>query len=315
MKKIFLSAAVAAFMFASCQNESIVEQNAQQEMQKFTVQVTRGVDSRVTMNGNKAVWSEDDELYVYGKKNTYGTLKLVSGAGETTATFTGYINGSAANLENALFGAELKNGKIAYTLNNVDVNELDFPMHGEFDDEKGTIELTNICGLVALNIEGLKSNDVVTLKGNGIAGEGTYEDGEWTAEGVSTIEVKNAKDKTTFYVPVFASDEETTAVVTVGIKNGDTFGTSVTIKNSAISTGISNLKVASGVLEDAEGGKGTDYVYTAEELITANTINKTIELAADVILNGQGMTLAEGVTLNGNGNTISRVETNARKGQ
>ena len=93
MKKIFFSAALAAMMMASCQNENLVNSNEMQE--EFTVEVTKGMDSRIAMENGSPVWSADDVLYVYGTNGVRGSLRLVSGAGSNSAIFTGFVRGSA----------------------------------------------------------------------------------------------------------------------------------------------------------------------------------------------------------------------------
>ena len=237
MKKIFFSAALAAMMMASCQNENLVNSNEMQE--EFTVEVTKGMDSRVYMDGSVAKWSADDALYVYGTNGVRGTLYLTSGANSKTATFTGVISGSSKNLTNAIFGNVTHNGdKISLSLNNVNAAECDAPMFGAFSSDKVSINLDYICGLVPVTIDGIDANNTVKLGGYGVSTLSLV-DGEWVpGTAYADITLTNVPDGETFYVPFFTTTEENAVKTPLTIKVGDdaTYTFAPETKSGALST-------------------------------------------------------------------------------
>lgn len=220
MKKIFFSAALAAMMMASCQNENLVNSNEMQE--EFTVEVTKGMDSRVYMDGSVAKWSADDALYVYGTNGVRGTLYLTSGANSKTATFTGVISGSSKNLTNAIFGNVTHNGdNISLTLSNVDASQCDAPMFGAFSADKGSINLDYICGLVPVKITEDENGNLSNVKLGGVGVSTlTLVNGEWVpGTAYADITLTNVPDGETFYVPFFTTEEESKTPLTITVGN------------------------------------------------------------------------------------------------
>lgn len=280
MKKIFLSAALATVVFASCQNEEFVG-SQESQMEEFTVEVTKGADSRVVMDNGVAKWSADDALYVYGKNGVRGTLKLTSGAGTGTATFKGVISGSKNDLTNAIFGNVTHEGdNITLTLNNVDVTQCDAPMFGAFSADKGSISLDYICGLnpVTITEEGNNTSisKTVTMSGVGVSSM-KLENGEWVPAATSgTITLSNVPNGTTFYVPFFTTEEEKEMPITITVGTESFTYIAQTEAGSISETTAPELTLnESGKLEVDEESETTQpsavVVDTPAELATAIT--------------------------------------------
>lgn len=274
MKKIFLSAALATVMFASCQNEEIVG-SQESQMEEFTVEVTKGTDSRVVMDNGVAKWSADDALYVYGKNGVRGTLKLTSGAGTGTATFTGIITGSKNDLTNAIFGNVTHEGdNITLTLNSVDVTQCDAPMFGAFSADKGSISLDYICGLNPITITEDNIGKLENVKMSG-AGINTieYVDGEWVpGTTYADITLTNVPDGTTFYVPFFTTEEEKEMPLTITVD-----GNSYTYIAKTEAGSISEATAPELTL-DGTTGDLTPNEDSATEELTALVVNSISEL-------------------------------------
>ena len=59
----------------------------------YTVTVKEGASTRASLDGNSYVFQTDDKLYVTGDNdNVHGILKLVGGAGTSSATFSGDLS-------------------------------------------------------------------------------------------------------------------------------------------------------------------------------------------------------------------------------
>lgn len=217
MKKIFLGAALATTMLVGCKDEGLVN-SQESEMEKFTVEVSKGTDSRVTFDGTSAAWNEDDALYVYGKNGVRGTLYLTSGAGTGTATFTGVISGSKNDLTNAIFGNVKHEGdEITLTLSTVNAEQSNAPMAGEFAADKGSIDLKYICCMLPLTISDVPTDGNVALSGIGV-GSLSYVNGKWVpGEGKDEIDLENFTAGKTLYIPYFTSSTETKMPLTVKV--------------------------------------------------------------------------------------------------
>ena len=283
MKKIFFSVALAAMMMASCQNENLVNSNEMQE--EFTVEVTKGTDSRVAMKNGSPVWSADDALYVYGTNGVRGTLYLTSGANSQTATFTGVISGSSKNLTNAIFGNVTHNGdKISLSLNNVNAAECDAPMFGAFSSDKGSINLDYICGLVPVTIDGIDANNTVKLGGYGVSTLSLV-DGEWVpGTTYADITLTNVPDGETFYVPFFTTEEESKTPLTITVDDKTYTYLADTKAGGISSTTAPELTYDStSGLDSAEGSTTTqpDLFSVSTSVELADAIKNKVE---DIVL-------------------------------
>lgn len=103
MKKLFVSLAMLSALVA-CNKEAVQEEQEQPAGNKqiitATVNTPTKVDySEVTPGGGAgltSVWAEGDQFYAIQDGAKVVTFKLVSGAGETTATFTAETEGATA---------------------------------------------------------------------------------------------------------------------------------------------------------------------------------------------------------------------------
>ena len=157
MKKIFLSAAMLAMFATGCQNEVLIEQEANQNGQLITLVVNKNVDSRTALGDNNATWwSEGDKIYVSGKNGEItGVLTLKEGKNSPSGKFEGYVmGGQPEKLQHIVFPVP-QNGKIDMSARTPE--KLDAPMIGTIGD--GAVQtLNNVGGLLTFKVEGGEGN-------------------------------------------------------------------------------------------------------------------------------------------------------------
>ena len=102
MKKNFLLAAGMLFCtsaFIGCSNEENFSTS-----NEFTVKATMGVESRTELGADYSTvtWCAEDQIYLFGD-GASATMRLMSGAGEQTAVFSGTVNGFPYKLKKSLY--------------------------------------------------------------------------------------------------------------------------------------------------------------------------------------------------------------------
>lgn len=310
----------------SCQNEEVVN-NASQEGQQITIEAVRGLNSRTSLipgteeNTYQTVWSAEDKIYVTSADGkTTGVLTIdPNDAGSPEGTFTGFVFGNPDDLKYSIFPVP-ENGVI--NLNNVDTDEIDAPMTAEIDPVANKATFSNSCALVRLFITGLsRDNNTVVVSGTDIAGK---LEPSITSSGIALNQLEKANDITItgvqnaeyFFVPVYATDTQTSVTLSVKVNNSNAKNVTANIlKGKVAQTNL--LAVRNGQLIDpstdlnggTEGGEGEGdntaaYVASGESLATAITNGAT-----DLYLAEGEYTLPSGVegktlTISGTKETI-----------
>lgn len=144
----------------------------------FKVYASMDNQSRTALDnsGSTVVWSEGDQIYLFGG-NSNATMTLVSGAGQTNATFRGGVNGYPSELEKALYPVPSIDGnafayefpaEIAYSKNS------NAPMLGGVEGN-GQIRFRYLTPLVRIPLVNLDSSfeHILTLEMRGITGTAT----------------------------------------------------------------------------------------------------------------------------------------------
>jgi len=96
--RVFLYTALFfATISISCSKEDRYTPEQEPEQKEntisYTVTVKEGTSTRASLDGNSYVFQTDDKLYVTGDNdNVHGILKLVGGAGTSSATFSGDLS-------------------------------------------------------------------------------------------------------------------------------------------------------------------------------------------------------------------------------
>lgn len=290
--------AMMAMVFATaCQNDEIVEQSQYNDSNELTIQVTKDIDSRIAMTKDGPVWSAGDKLFVYGGKSQ-GWLTLVDGAGSGTATFSGLISGKVSDLKYVVFGDVERNGNnVTVTLEEVDAAKADAPMMGNFSAGNRSITLNHLCGLLALNIEGLNNTDV-EISGTGIGGTVSLDAANQkliTNDTKTTIKVTKAGNKT-FYVPFFVNGSNEAFTITV---DGKSFTLVVDTEIGGLSKAL-DLKVSDTSFESEDGNTESAVIVNPEndnigEIVSKENAN--IYLEAGEYTGFPTSQIAEGVTI------------------
>ena len=319
MKKIFMTAAVMAFLASSCQNDEIVKQSAN-EGNVFTLEVNRGMGSRTEMGENNAtVWSEGDKLYVTSEDGAVtGVLTLVGEGGSAEGKFQGYIfGGEASELDNLVFPVPNMEGEtMTINMGSRDAKKLDSPIIGKLENGAVKGDLTNVGGLIAVNLVGMEGNSVKVSAENDsdclLGGTYTYnpEDGTLSYEApASTKELTLiVPEDGVLYVPVAVSgttEQDVNLKLTVG---ENTITEEIKVKSG-------DLKESKDYAYDEEIGFA-DFTEVAnlEELVKAfqaEGTDKYIKLTDDIVVEESeetefaGLNVKNGMILDLNGKTLS----------
>ena len=189
MKKIFISAALASMMMASCQNDVLVE-NISNEGDMFTLEVNQGGSRTALGEGFQTVWSSDDKIYVTSEDGKVSGVLSYKGDNK----FTGYIfGGKSTRLSHVIFPVPV-DGKVE--LKQPKGDRLDLPMIGELGSDKASVEMANVCALVNLPVEGKPSIGLSSVGENTLTGHYEYKDGKFVfvpGEGSITVNVTDGK--------------------------------------------------------------------------------------------------------------------------
>lgn len=290
--------AMMAMVFAAgCQNNEIVGKNQYNDSNELTIQVTKDVDSRIAMTEDGPVWSAGDKLFVYGGESE-GWLTLVDGEGSGTATFSGLVSGKVSDLKYVVFGdVERSGNNVTVTLDEVNAAKADAPMMGKFSVGSKSITLNHLCGLLALNIEGL-NNEEVKITGTGIGGTVTLDAADQkliTDDAKATITVAEAGNET-FYVPFFVNGSNEAFTIKVGSVS---FTLIVDTKIGAVSKAL-DLKLSDTGFESEDGETESAVIVNPENENIAEIVsqeNANIYLEAGEYTGFPTSKIAEGVTI------------------
>lgn len=188
MKKIFISAALASMMMASCQNDVLVE-NISNDGDMFTLEVNQG-GSRTALSGIQTVWSGDEKIFVTSQDGEVTGVLSFKGNNQ----FSGYIfGGKASELSHVIYPVPV-DGKVE--LKQPKGDRLDLPMIGELGSDKTSVVMANVCALVNLPVEGKTSIGLSSVGENTLTGHYEYKDGEFVfvpGEGSITVNVTDGK--------------------------------------------------------------------------------------------------------------------------
>ena len=292
-----MSTAVAAMLLAtSCQNEEIINQ---QESNLFRLEVQKGGSSRTAIASNGSVtWSKGDKLFVYGENGTYGILTLDDAdAGSESGTFTGFVKGNINDLKYVAYGDGVKKvgDDVKVTLGDITLPNSNAPMFATLNPSNlNSVTLQHVCGVVRMNIVGLKENDIVSVVGKAIAGSATFNEVNATlvADNTTTeqtIKVTGAKDSYHIDVPALAGGTiEKILVNSVECDIKDVKVVAKTLDASSIPT----LNMKNGTPEE-----------TDEAVKSIDDLKEAVETAGAVVTVAAGkygalnMSFAEGVTI------------------
>lgn len=173
LKKIQKAVALLCVLVlaAGCQDEQMIEGSGTNG-RVVTITAKQGVGSRTAIAQNlkrgkaQAIWSEDDEIFVFGADafnvdgsyNSWngaakGTLKLQSISEDgTTATFSGVVTGDASTLKYSVYPAPVSSQDYVDMTQNVN-GEFNAPMFGTI--ENSSINFLASCGVLELPIKNI----------------------------------------------------------------------------------------------------------------------------------------------------------------
>ena len=317
MKKIFMSAAMLAFLAASCTNEELVQEPMMSGGQPFTLSAEHGMASRTVLDGNQTLWSEGDQIYVSSADGSvYGVLTLKKGAGSDKAEFFGYVSGDPSELAYTIFPAPKSGNVIDLSNRDASNGELDAPMIATFGSDKTSVAFKNETALVKLPVSGLSGGDKVILTGEGIGGSlipmlspttGQYEL-VYSGAASNTIEIDKASVGN-LLIPVATEFNSTNKI-------DDTPGqvyVQLSVKiNEGSETPVGNITLEQGrvsensvpEIEVSDNGKVNTSVDTEEKLKAALAAGGYVKLAADLEVEDGIIIKNVNVNLDLNGHSI-----------
>ena len=178
MKKILrITAGILAFIFPSCDQ---IEPNdafpGQAEKNVLTASIethsTKTAMSDLTNGGFDTLWSEDDIIAVYVDESEEAALyKLIDGAGQTTAKFSGYGSGDKyVGYYPSCHAGEYIDGTINVTLPaeqvyaNGSYAANTFPMAAVSTDSN--LKFHNLCSVLKLSVTGSQTVETIVFKSN-----------------------------------------------------------------------------------------------------------------------------------------------------
>lgn len=166
---------VASLLMASgCQNEEIIE-TPSAGGQRISLTVGREGGSRTALEGDQAVWSKGDKIYVSSKDGkTTGVLTLQGEGGDATGTFSGFVFGNPANLAYSVYPAPT-NGTTIDLANILASGQLNAPMIGTINQNADVdVQFRNQCGILYINMNGSEGgNFQITANDIDIAADNT----------------------------------------------------------------------------------------------------------------------------------------------
>ena len=222
---------VASLLMASgCQNEEIIE-TPSAGGQRISLTVGREGGSRTALEGDQAVWSKGDKIYVSSKDGkTTGVLTLQGEGGDATGTFSGFVFGNPANLAYSVYPAPT-NGTTIDLANILASGQLNAPMIGTINQSADVdVQFRNQCGILYINMNGsegenfqITANDIDIAADNAetvnvlqFAGTFDVKNISWASDGTpslifdnptSFINVKNTNvagsNSSVMYVPYY----------------------------------------------------------------------------------------------------------------
>ena len=214
---------IASFLaVSSCQNEEMT--NLKTDQQMFKLEVTRGTGSRTTLDkeGNvyQTKWSAGDKIYVTSADGkTTGVLTLVSEAGRSEGTFSGFVFGNPDDLKYSVFPVPSNN---VVDLNDLDEGQLDAPMVATITPQN-TAQFENACAMVMLDIDGLPENATVSVSNANIVANAKFDaaTGQLTpiTTATTTVSITETKANEPVFVPLFINPNtsDTTFDLTISV--------------------------------------------------------------------------------------------------
>lgn len=219
-------------------------------------------------SGSTVVWSEGDQIYLFGG-NSNATVTLVSGAGQTSATFRGGVNGFPSELEKALYPVPTIAGdvftyefpsEIAYSKSS------NAPMLGGVAGN-GQIRFVYLTPLVRIPLVNLDSSrdHIMTLEMRGITGTATVNLEEGKLEFAEGATRGNS-------VTVTIPEGMTQCYVDIPVPAGTYDGYKVTLDNAVLksSTTSNTLGVMDAYIIGDETQIPTSYVAFSTEEVLGN---------------------------------------------
>lgn len=314
MRKIFMSAAMLAFLAASCTNEELVQEPMMSGGQPFTLSAEHGMASRTVLDGNQTHWSEGDQIYVSSADGeVYGWLTLKSGKGTKDGEFFGYVKGDISKLAYTIFPAPKSGNVIDLSNRDASNGELDAPMIATFGSVKTSVAFKNETALVKIPVTGLENKTDMKVMGNGIGGELVpfNNNGEWelvfSGTAGNEITIKNVTNNE-LLVPIATlynqedkvneTPAETPVVLSVNINNQE-----VPVGEIQVQQGQVSINTVPTI--DASGDEISTVVNTKERLIAAVAAGGDIKLSDNIDLQNVPLIVENTVTVDLNGKTLT----------
>lgn len=170
----------AAFLLPSCTKSDGVDDDPDPVREKIDIRATTErrtsalAEGRTSLGSNDEVlWSESDNFAVYALSPEISVpevFSLVSGAGTTSATFSGYQPEGTSFL--ALYGQNSIQGNLTLTLPAEQPYVKDGfapyvnPMAAVADDLAGGLSFRNLSGILELHITGIKTVESIQVSAN-----------------------------------------------------------------------------------------------------------------------------------------------------
>ena len=135
MKYSKITLALAAFAATACAIEVLPETPAenQPEVQLYPMTFTAGADdgsdseTKVTLDGQSVLWAEGDQIKVFdGTATPLDPFTVTSGAGTTSATFSGSVADPSANTYYALYPYQ---ASATFTSGNITIGQTNYPSY------------------------------------------------------------------------------------------------------------------------------------------------------------------------------------------
>lgn len=291
-----MSAAMLAFLAASCTNEELVQEPMMSGGQPFTLSAEHGMASRTVLDGNQTHWSEGDQIYVSSADGSvYGVLTLKKGAGSDKAEFFGYVSGDPSKLAYTIFPAPKSGNVIDLSNYNAGSGQLDAPMIATFNpNNMNSVSFQNETALVKRSFSNLQGDETITIKGSSIGGTlMPYFDSEnncWELiykQGGNEINIDGIKNNTEILIPIATSANQISNVGKEAERTG--INLTVTIQEPQ-GTSVSEtftVDVANGHITNS--GNNTPYTPSVEA--------ESQETIADLFKAGGNITLNSDITL------------------
>lgn len=176
MKKtfIYLSMLAMTFGFVACSNDDDVTEQTVQQQDNMMV-ITASLDDNITRtslgNEGTVVWSEGDYIIIPSKNlgNPPTIFNLISGAGETTATFRGEKLSDGDVTYDAYYGVDAEMYLPSEQVYDAAKKISKAPMHASVTVSGGqvdasTVKFKNLCGLLKISLPQMTGVSIGNIK-------------------------------------------------------------------------------------------------------------------------------------------------------